>query len=84
MSFVLHGLHEQQQHAPYLVYNFQDGRTICLACFLHSLSDPVELDSKKQFAVRCAADSSQPVINRSLKSCTVQQTEQSVPATCAG
>ncbi|WIA22421.1 hypothetical protein OEZ85_004725 [Tetradesmus obliquus] len=52
MSFVLHGLHEQQQHANYLVYNFEDGRTICLACFLHSLSDPGQLDSKKQFAVR--------------------------------
>jgi hypothetical protein len=55
MSFVLHGLHEQQQHAHYLVYNFQDGRTICLACFLHSLSDPGHLDSKKHFAVRCVA-----------------------------
>lgn len=52
MSFLLHGLHEQQQHAPYLVYSFQDGHNMCLACLLHSLSDPGHLDSKKQFAIR--------------------------------
>jgi hypothetical protein len=62
MSFVLHRLHEQQQHAPYLGYSFQDGRNICLACFLHSLSDPGHLDSKKQFAIRCGVPAAAMVV----------------------
>lgn len=53
MSFFSPDLHEAQQHAPYFEYNTFQG-PLCLACFLHSIADDGQLDSRKTFVLRCA------------------------------
>ena len=57
MSFYTPQLHHEQQHAAFFEYSTSQG-PLCLACFLHSIADTEELDSRKTFLLRCAvADS---------------------------
>jgi hypothetical protein len=51
MSFFCPDLHEAQQHAAFFEYNTFQG-PLCLACFLHSLGDAAQLDSRKIFVLR--------------------------------
>jgi hypothetical protein len=52
MSFWIHELHVQQAHPDYFIYNCENEPTVCIACFLASLAECSELDSKKAFALR--------------------------------
>lgn len=53
MSFFSPDLHELQQHAAFFEYSTFQG-PLCLACFLHSLADSAQLDSRKIFVLRYA------------------------------
>jgi hypothetical protein len=52
MSFFHPELHHLQQHADFFEYETFQG-PLCLACFLHSLADAAQLDSRKTFVLRC-------------------------------
>jgi hypothetical protein len=51
MSFFHPELHHLQQHAAFFEYETFQG-PLCLACFLHSLADAAQLDSRKTFVLR--------------------------------
>lgn len=52
MSFFEHGVHEQQGHGNYLVYNLSSGTTVCMMCFLGTLSDESSLASRRLYILR--------------------------------
>jgi hypothetical protein len=51
MSFFCPDTHEERQHAAFFEYTTVQG-PLCLACFLASLADAAQLDSRKIFVLR--------------------------------
>ncbi len=54
MSLLDCDLHEQQGHSRHLVYAFNtSGTSLCVLCFLTSITDDAVLATRRSYVVRC-------------------------------